>query len=164
MTHENPEIISRRDLVDYEIQKMLTAELLLQNHILAWSRAAASPQLKETLNSYLGLVRQHIDMMGSFLDKEYIILRSFPNLVMRALVTETDLKLSYCRSAATRDAGLLVNILSVNDYKFSSYNTTAYLADMAGMKNQADIFRKIAENEKEINERFLRLREYATIY
>lgn len=164
MSHENPVIISQRDLVEYEIQKMLTAEVLLQKHIPAWSHAVVSSQLKEILNKYLELSRQHIDMMNSFLDKEYIMLRSFPNLVMRALITETDLKLTYCQSEVTADLGLLVSILSINEYKLSSYNTTAYLADMASMKKQADIFRKTAENEKEINERFLRLSEYATVY
>jgi ferritin-like metal-binding protein YciE len=164
MTHENPVIVYQRDLVEYEIQKLLTGEVQLQKHISAWSIAADSPQLKNVLNSYLEQTRQHIEMMASFLDKEYIMLRAFPNIVMRALITETDQKISFCQSAATIDAGLLLSVLSINEYKLASYNATAHMADLAGMKKQAEIFRKSADNEKTMNERLLGLRDYAPIH
>lgn len=164
MIHHNPVIVYQRDLVEYEIQQLLTGEIQLQKHITAWSDAAVSPQLKTVLNSYLEQTRQHIEMMGSFLDKEYIVLRAFPNIVMRALITETDQKISYCHSAATIDAGLLLSVLSINEYKFASYNATAHMADLAGMKKQAATFRKSADSEKEMNERLLGLRDYAPIY
>ncbi|MEO8174314.1 MAG: DUF892 family protein [Sediminibacterium sp.] len=161
MTHENPQIIYQRDLVDYEIQKLFTAELQLQKHITAWSLAAVSPELKIILNNYLELVKEHIEMMSSFLDKEYIILRAFPNVVIRALITETDQKISYCQSAATIDAGLVLSILSITEYQLASYGVTGHIADLANMKTQAAIFRKLAANEKDMNARLLGLKDYA---
>ncbi len=164
MLYNNPVIVYQRDLVEYESQKLFTGEVQLQKHIAAWSHAAVSPQLKTLLDNYLELSRQHIEMMSSFLDKEYIILRAFPNIVIRALITETDQKITYCQSAATIDAGLLLSVLSINEYKLASYNATAHMAELAGMKKQAVIFRRSAANEKDMNERLLGLRDYAPIY
>ena len=164
MLHENPVIVHQRDLVEYEIQKLLTGEIQLQKHIPAWAHQAVSPQLKKILADCLELARQHINMMGSFLDKEYIMLRAFPNEVMGSFIKEADQKLSFCQSAATKDAGLLVSILSINEYKLSSYNATAYVAEVVGMKKQAEIFRKSAGNEQIMKEQLLRLEEYSTIY
>lgn len=164
MIHENPVIVYQRDLVEYEIQKILTGEVQLQKHMAAWSHSAVSPEFKTVLDSYLELSKQHVELMGSFLDKEYIMLRAFPNIVMRALIMETDQKISYCQSAATIDAGLLLSVLSINEYKLASYNATAHMAELAGMKKQSAIFRKSAAYEKEMNERLQGLRDYAPIY
>ncbi|MES2374267.1 MAG: DUF892 family protein [Bacteroidota bacterium] len=164
MIHENPVIVYQRDLVEYEIQKLLTGEVQLQKHIPAWSHSAVSPELKTLLTNYQELSRQHIEMMGSFLDKEYIMLRAFPDIVMRALITETDQKISYCHSAATIDAGLLLSVLSINEYKIASYQAAAHMADLAGMKKQSVILRKSAANENDMNEHLMGLRDYAPIY
>lgn len=160
MEANNRTFTTLHNLLDYDAQKFISAEILLQTSLQEWIRRAGSLQLKTVLQKYLGFVQQHVKRMEDFFEEEKIGSLGLMNRVMQAFIEETDERLSDCTDAEVKDACLLASIQTINHFKISMYGTAAAFANTLGMEKQAAVFHEAEINEKHIDDRLTQLAEY----
>lgn len=160
MEANNRTITTLHNLLDYDAQKFISAEILLQTSLQEWIRRAGSLQLKTVLQKYLGFVQQHVKRMEDFFEEEKIGSLGLMNRVMQAFIEETDERLSDCTDAEVKDACLLASIQTINHFKISMYGTAAAFANTLGMEKQAAVFHEAEINEKHIDDRLSQLAQY----
>lgn len=151
-----------KDLLDYDASKFTSAEVHLKNALPAWISQADSLKLKNVLQKYLELVKQHIQNIESFFEDEKIMSESISNRVMEAYIEESNEKLAECTDNDLKDACILACIQAINHFKISAYGTAAAFANTLNMEKQAAIFHEAEINEKQIDDRLSQLAEHET--
>jgi ferritin-like metal-binding protein YciE len=147
----NQSIASLHNLLDQDTRKFTSAEIQLLNTLPHWIETASSVEMKTVLLKYLDLVRQQVQTMEIFIEKENIGTLDLTNGVMYALIQETDQMLSHCTDPAIKDACLLANIQAINHYKINRYGTAASFAQALGMEEPATAFHEATASEKEVD-------------
>ena len=153
-------IATLRNLLDDDARKFTSAEVQLKNKLPEWINKAGSLKLKTVLQRYLLYVEEHIQKLEVFLDEEHITSLSVTNRVMRALIEDTEEKLSGCSDVEIKDACLLASIQAINHFKISTYGTAAAFAKVVGTEQQAAVFHEAEVNEKQIDDRLTQLAEH----
>ncbi|UEG48864.1 DUF892 family protein [Ferruginibacter lapsinanis] len=160
MKENTSHIINLHNLLDYDAQKFLSAEVTLKAILPEWISKANSLQLKTTFQKYLGFIQEHIQKIGQFFEVENITSASLHNRIMEAFVEEAQEKLSNCDDPAIRDACILACVQDINHFKISSYGTAAAFSKALGINKFASVFHEAEENEKQIDARLSVLAEY----
>ncbi|MBZ5856553.1 YciE/YciF ferroxidase family protein [Flavihumibacter profundi] len=160
MANNSSTITNLHNLLDYDAQSFIAAEVALKNSLPEWINWAGSLQLKAVLQKYLGFVEQHIVKMQDFFDEEEISTLSLKNKIMQAFIEETGEKISLCADIEVKDACLLACIQAINHFKISTYGTAAAFARALGKEKSASIFHEIEVNEKQIDDRLSQLAEF----
>lgn len=153
-------IATLHQLLQYEANRFMTAEIQLKDHLPQWIGKAGSVQLKTTLQKYVDFVQQHVEKLETFLQSEESILFDLRDRVMRSLLDETDDKLLCCIDMEVKDACLLSSIQCINHYKISVYGTAAAFARELNLDRAAQVFHEMEVNEKHIDDRLTQLAEH----
>jgi ferritin-like metal-binding protein YciE len=156
----NPNITTLKDLLDYDAQYFVSAEIQLSKILPDWVGKSGSLKLKTVLSRYLDYIQGHIKNMENFIVDEKITSLSLSNPIMKAFIDETIEKLKYCRDNEIQDACLLASVQAINHFKISTYGTAAAFAKTLGMSNYAEIFHEAEINEKQIDDRLNQLAEF----
>ncbi len=160
MENKNQTISTLHNLLDYDARNFISAEIHLEKHMHDWINKAASLQLKNVLQKYVGFIQQHEQKMNEFYEDEQINSISITNRIMQAFIEETNEKLSTCQDVEVKDACLLACIQAINHYKISAYGTAAAFAYVLDMEKQGEIFHQAEVNEKQIDDRLSQLAEH----
>lgn len=160
MTTNTPTIKTLHNLLDYDVQKIISAEIQLKNSLPGWMDKANSVKLKLILQKYFDLVQEHIQKMEGFFADERMDSLHLTNRVIHAFIEELEERLNNCSDAEVRDASLLAWIQNINHYKVCTYGTAAAFANALGMEKQAGVFHQIEVNEKQIDDRLTQLAEF----
>lgn len=146
-------------LVDHDARKLFSAEVQLQNILPDWITKAGTLALKNDLQLYFNIVKQHIGQLGNFLEEEDIQKLSRTNAVMQAHITEAREQLCNCMDARIVDASLLASVQGINHYKIGMYGTAAAFSRSLGNMKAASLFHNALINEKDMDIRLSKLAE-----
>lgn len=160
MESKNETIVNLHNLLIYDAQKTISAEVELKTILPRWINKAVSLKLKSVLQKYLGFVEQHLQKLENVFEGENILPQVVKNKVMLAFVEEIDEKLSQCTDSQISDASLLAGIQTINHFKISAYGTSASFAKGLQMGKQAEVFHLAEVNEKQIDDRLSQLAEH----
>lgn len=153
-------IATLHQLLRYEADRFMAAEIQLKNHLSEWISQATSFQLKATLQRYAEFTNQHINKLESFLQKEEGNASAVNDRVMRSFIEETDEKLRSCADMEVKDACLLSSIQCINHYKISVYGSCAAFSGKLNLENDSTVFHEMEVNEKQIDDRLSQLAEH----
>lgn len=160
MSENNQNISTLHNLLDYDVSKFTSAEVMLKNSLSEWINKAGSIKLKTVLQKYLDFVEKHIQKLEGFFEEEKINSLSISNRVMHAFIEEANEKMATCTDTEIKDACMLASIQAINHFKISTYGTAAAFANTLGMEKQAAIFHEAEVNEKQIDDRLSQLAEH----
>ena len=160
MKENNPTITNLHHLLDYDARRFTSAEIHLRNQLPIWRDQSNSLKLKTVLQKYFDFIELHINKLEEFFVDENISSLSLSNRIMKAIIEETNEKLSICTDPEVKDACLLAGIQSINHFKISTYGTAAAFAKSLGMEKYAVVFHEAEVNEKQIDDRLTQLAEY----
>ena len=160
MGTNNSDIITLRNLLDYDASRFTSAEAQLKTVLVEWINESGSLKLKTVMQKYLDFVLQHIVKFENYFAAENIQSMSHQNKVMFALIEDSKEKIGICNEPATKDACILACIQRVNHFKISIYGTAASFANTLGMEKAASIFHEAEVNEKQIDDRLSQLAEH----
>lgn len=150
-------ITTLHNLLDYEARKFSSAESQLDTCLPDWINKANSLKLKNILQKYHDLVKEHVQKLNLFFAEEDITSISLNNRVMEAFVQETNEQLKDCTDLEVRDACLLACIQAINHFKISTYGTAATFANALGLEKAANVFHEVEVNEKQVDDRLSQL-------
>jgi ferritin-like metal-binding protein YciE len=153
----NHNLTTLKDLLNFDAQKFINAEVQLKNTLPEWIAIVSSLQLKSVLHKYLDFVDMHIKRINDFLNEEEIEFQIPTDKVMHAYIDEAEEKLITCTDPPIKDACLLANIQLINHYKISAYGTAAAFSSALDMEKHALVFQELELNEKQIDERLSQL-------
>lgn len=159
MSNNNETITSLHDLLDFDAQRYLCAEVQLKNILPQWIKVSNSLKLKSILNHYLEMVEDHINKLEMFFEAEKINSVTITNRIMQALIEETEEKIKRSTDAQIQDAALLAAVQIINHFKISTYGTSAAFSKALDNKKYGEIFLDAEVNEKQIDERLSMLAE-----
>jgi ferritin-like metal-binding protein YciE len=160
MNQKDKIITTLHNLLDYEIKKITTGEVLLNEVLPQWINTATSIKLKAILQKYKDWTAVHIQSMQGYLTNENTSAALFPNRIMQVFVEDTINKIDQCSDMEVKDAALLASVQEINHYKICAYGTAAAFARSLNLEKEADLFRQAEVNEKQIDDRLTQLAEF----
>lgn len=160
MAENKPSIATLHNLLDYDAQKFISAELQLRNSLPNWITKSTSLKLKNVLQKYLDFIEKHIEKLEDFFAQETISSLSSNNRVMKSLIDEVEEKTAFCIDSEIQDACVLAGVQAINHYKISAYGTAAAFANALSMEKYAVVFHEADINEKQIDDRLSQLAEH----
>ena len=144
----NHTIVSLRDMLVLDGEKIVDVENNIVNVLPAWISKIGSKVLKEELEHYLIDVRAHQKDLINYNKNNNSMVKEDHSTIVKAYITETNNKLSACADARIADACLINAIQAINHYKINIYGTLAAYADSLGQKNAAEIYHNAMIDEK----------------
>ena len=160
MPNNHQTITTLSQLAKVDTAMILDAERQLRSLIPKWIDKADSPKLKATLQKYKEMVTAHIERLESVVEGQEQFYSFLTNRSVKAIIEDTEEKLSYCFDKEVVNASLLSGIQFLNHYKICSYGTAAAYAKRLDMENMAEYFHTAEVNEKQIDDRLTQLAEF----
>jgi ferritin-like metal-binding protein YciE len=153
-------ISSLSQLLDQDISRMMSTELLLKNSISGWVSNKNSAALKLLMHDYLDVAEKHIRQLDLFFGKKNTESSDPENRIMQAYIKEADERLSGCTRPEIKDACMSAIVQSIAHLKISLYGTAAAFAAATGLQAAGLLFHQAAQDEKEMDERLSYLAEH----
>lgn len=160
MKDQKNSITTLKDLLNYKSCKFHNGEVQLMNVLPSWINESSSLKFKIVLRKYLDFIEQHELKLKWFILGERLFDTEIDNRVIKAFIEEAEEMKTNCSDPEVKDACLLACIQEINHYKISSFGTAAAYSKALQMENQAEIFREIEVNEKQIDDRLSQLAEF----
>jgi ferritin-like metal-binding protein YciE len=160
MPNESTTIKTLKDLLHYDAQNLISAEVQLEKVMPEWINKCNSFKLKTVLHKYLEIIDNNVLHFSNFLEEESINSVAWHNWIMQAFIDETEEKLNFCKSETIKDASLLASVQRINHFKISAYGTAAAFANALGMEQAATTFHTAEIKEKQIDDRLSQLADH----
>jgi ferritin-like metal-binding protein YciE len=160
MPNETTTIKTLKDLLDHDVQHLVSAEVQLEKIMPSWINKCSSFKLKTVLHKYLETIDNNVMEFNRFLEEEAVNSVAWHNRIMQAFIDETEEKLSNCSGETVKDASLLASVQRINHFKISAYGTAAAFANALGMEQAATIFHTAEVKEKQIDDRLSQLADH----
>lgn len=145
-------VVSLNDLLALEAGRIMEGEKELIQALPVWIQKTSSSQLRGILTQYQNYIGHHADQMANFFINHPTVSTVGRNLVIKALIDDTNDKLRRCADAEIYDACLLAAVQEINHYKISIYGTVTAFCNELGQRDAAGIFLRAEKDEKRIDE------------
>lgn len=153
-------ISTLHQLLDYDTQQFIVAEVHLQQALQKWIKDANAVKLKAVIQKYLEHIDHNMRSFEKFIDSEKMDLISNKNEILNVLIDDANQKYNYCSDPEIKDACLLASIQVINHFKICSYGTAAAYANALGMEEASKLFKMAEINEKQIDDRLSQMAEF----
>lgn len=147
----NTNINCLRQLLDEDINRLMSAEAQLKTSLTGWISKDCAPPLKALMHHYLDIIENHQKAIDAFCLEEQLLSINSSNQVMKAMTDELSEKLDTCSCPPVKDACLLAGVQTICHFKICTYGTAAAFAGAAGLEKAAAIFHQAEQDEKSID-------------
>ncbi|MBO0347112.1 ferritin-like domain-containing protein [Roseibium limicola] len=152
-------ISSLQDLFVHTLQDVYFAENFLTKKIPVMSKAANSKLLKNLFDAHLEETRTHVKRLEEVFASLGIKAEGEECPAIEGIVSEAEELLDEVDDAKTTDAALIASAQAVEHYEITRYGTLVSWATELGHTEAATILRQTLAEEKEADNKLLRLGE-----
>jgi len=149
--------LSFQELLDTELQNLMSTESALMLCLSGWKGAGLSKALDQLLRDYLDLVKTHNEKLNRLWEGEERKLTTFKNDVTLQLIEDSKSMLDRCTDTEIREACLLSGIQKINHLKISGLDTASIIAQRLNLSHPALVLHHMAGDEKDFEKSFLHL-------
>lgn len=149
---------SLKDLLEYEMQDLYSAEKQLTEALPKLARSAKSSTLKAAFESHLKQTEAQIGRLEKVASEIDIDLKGEECKGMKGLIKEGSEMMKENADEAVHDAGLIAAAQRVEHYEIAGYGTVVRYLQMMKMNSAAKILSQTLDEEKQTD---LKLTEIA---
>ena len=143
------QITSFKDMYIAELQELASMEKQLGEALLAMSRVASHPSLKDTLLHHQEQTRTQMERLESMLRNHGSSAYVHTDQAVQALLAETEKMLKLVKGNDLRDAALIASAQKLEHYEIAAYGTAAALAGQLELREDQDLLHDSLEEERE---------------
>lgn len=152
-------ISSLKDLFEHTLQDVYFAENFLLKKIPVMEKAASSKMLKDLFAAHLEETREHVSRLKQVFSSLGLEMKAEECPAIEGIVQEAEELLEEVTDAKTKDAALIASAQAVEHYEITRYGTLVSWAKELGYEDAAMILRTTLAEEKEADNKLLRLGE-----
>ncbi|HEY7398559.1 MAG TPA: ferritin-like domain-containing protein [Gaiellaceae bacterium] len=119
---------SLEDVLQEQIEDLLSAEHQLVQALPKVAEAASSPELKEAIETHLGQTRGHVERLEQVFDELGMSHSSTTCKAMQGLVAEGDEIVQMQGDPVAKDAAIIAAAQRIEHYEIAAYGTAKTLA------------------------------------
>lgn len=152
-------IKSLSDLFLHTLQDVYFAENLLVKKLPTMASAASSAPLKTLFEDHLAETRTHVSRLKTIFDKLGEETTSEECPAIEGIIQEAEELLDEVEDDKTKDAALIASAQAAEHYEITRYGSLVAWAKELGHDEVADILRQTLAEEKDADNKLLRLGE-----
>lgn len=154
-------IKSLSDLFVHTLQDIYFAENLLTKKLPIMAQEASAKALKELFQSHMKETKEHVSRLEKIFELIGEKAEAEECPAIEGIIEEAEELLDEIETARTKDAALIASAQAVEHYEITRYGTLVAWAKELGHDEVTDILRQTLAEEKDADNKLLRLGEDA---
>lgn len=152
-------IASLQDLFVHTLKDVYFAENLLVKKLPVMAKEASAAPLKKAFEDHLAETKTHVERLKEVFKivGETAEAEECPGI--EGIIEEAEELLEEISNAKTKDAALIASAQAVEHYEITRYGTLVSWANQLGHTEAADLLRRTLAEEKDADNKLLRLGE-----
>ncbi|MFW5707251.1 MAG: ferritin-like domain-containing protein [Bacteroidota bacterium] len=148
-----------KDLLQYELKDLYSAENQLTNALPKLAKSAKHEKLRNAFEDHLEETRHQIERLEQVASEANMDITGEDCEAMKGLIKEGEEMMEQNASDAVNDAGLIAAAQRVEHYEIAGYGTVVRYLEMLDMEKAASLMKETLKEEKEADAKLSKISE-----